>query len=644
MLKGCVACSSYGKSVKYSEGDAGSGHVLTVRSRPQDLNLVGFEARSIFKSANQPYVFRRPPSNSRSCLRDLKSVTAAASASAAGTWPNPTDANGPPIGAPAQQGTPLIQDIFGGLTASIVALPLALAFGVASGLGPLAGLYGSIFCGFFAALLGGTPSQITGPTGPMTVVTAGIVTQFVRLGKPNMVFTVVMMAGVIQVALGKLKLGSYVRLVPQPVTSGFMSGVGVIILSTQWLSLVGASPVSTTAAALQQAGAALANVNMHALFVGSLSLLLTVCTPPAVARIVPGSLIGLVVGTATAYFNHLNVPCLGSIPFGLPSPLMPMATLELFPTMMASAMVLAVLGSIDSLLTSLVADSLTGNYHDSEKELVGQGVGNIMSGLFGGVAGAGATVRTVVNVKAGGRSRLSGMMHSVILLAIVLGLGRLAGHIPLACLGGLLMKSGWDVLDLPYLARIKQLPKESVVVMTLVLFMTVFVDLIAAVAAGVALMSLLYVRDTAEVMMSHCNMLTSKTDDSSREMQQLLSPQERRLIKSSQGRIAIFMLEGSFAFGAANGLLRKMVPSLETFETTVLDLTDTDAMDDTAALAVEELLTKSSSLGRQLYICGAGAKVLAMFDRLGMVSGMRQPPNTSREATLQSIVVPLAAS
>jgi len=523
-----------------------------------------------------------------------------------------------------------------------VALPLALAFGVASGLGPLAGLYGSIFCGFFAAVLGGTPAQITGPTGPMTVVTAAIVARFAALGQKELVFSVVILAGVFQILLGILKLGSYVRLVPRPVTSGFMSGVGVIILSTQWLAVVGSVPTSSTWAAIQAAGTALANINQQAVAIGSISLLCALYTPKAIAKFVPGSLIGLLAGTATAYFGKLNVLTLGQIPAGLPVPRMPSFPVELLPTIVASALVLALLGGIDSLLTSLVADSLTGDFHDSEKELVGQGVGNIVSGAFGGVAGAGATVRTVVNVRAGGRTPLSGATHSVVLLCIVAGLGRFAQHIPQACLAGLLLKSGWEVLDLPYLARARQLPIESVFVMAVVLLMTVFVDLIAAVAVGVSLMSVLYVKDTAEVMMNNCNLVTSETDEGSKEFRQLLSPEEKDLVRRSHGTVAMFMLEGSFAFGAANGLLRKMVPALERFDTTILDLTDTDDMDDTAALAIEELMQQADTVGRRLFVCGATGLVQQTFAQLGMTKSLRQAPDTTREATLRAVVTPAA--
>lgn len=535
----------------------------------------------------------------------------------------------------AARRSPVMNDVFGGLTTAIVALPLALAFGVASGLGPLAGLYGSIFVGFFAAVFGGTPSQISGPTAPMTVTCAGIVAKYAAIGQQSLVFSVIMMAGVIQMVLGWLRLGSYIQLVPKPVTSGFMTGIGCIILSTQWPTLLGHAPAPSAMAAAQHAAEFIAHPNSQALLVGGVSLLCSVCTPVAVSRYVPGSLLGLVAGTLTAFYGRMDLPTLGAIPSGLPLPRLPSFPVELFPSMLVSAVVLAVLGAIDSLLTSLVADSLTSNYHDSDKELRGQGIGNTLSGLFGGVAGAGATVRTVVNVRAGGRTPLSGALHSLVLLAIVAGLGRYASLIPLATLGGLLLKSGWDVLDWPYIRRLPQLPNSSVGVMVLVLLLTVFVDLIVAVAVGCAVMSVLYVKDTAAVQLSHCSLLSSASDRSSAALREL-SPQEAQLLSSSAGRVGFFMLEDSLAFAAANGLVRKVVPAFKQFDAVILDVTEVDPVDDTAALAIEEILAKGMSCGKRFIVCGASDRVVAMFDRLQMTGNMPIPPNISRQAALEA--------
>ncbi|MFB0978207.1 MAG: SulP family inorganic anion transporter, partial [Myxococcota bacterium] len=294
-------------------------------------------------------------------------------------------------------------DLFGGVTAGIVALPLALGFGVASGLenGAAAGLYGAIAVGFFAALFGGTPSQISGPTGPMTVVVAGIVGSLT--GDIAWVFAMVALSGVIQVVLGILRLGHYIHYVPYPVISGFMSGIGAIVIVLQLAQLVGHSPASGTVAALQSIPNDFQNINPSALVLG-LCTIAIIYASPRFTKIVPGTLIALVIVTAGSVMLGVDVPRIGEIPRGLPTPSIPDWDFAKFQLILVPAAMLALVGSIDSLLTSLVADSVTKTHHDSERELTGQGIGNIVAGLFGGLPGAGATMRTVVNVRSGGRT------------------------------------------------------------------------------------------------------------------------------------------------------------------------------------------------------------------------------------------------
>lgn len=348
-------------------------------------------------------------------------------------------------------------DIYGGLTAAVVALPLALAFGVASGAGPIAGLYGAIFVGLFAALFGGTPAQVSGPTGPMTVVMAGVVTQFGHA--PAMAFTVVMLAGLLQILFGVLKLGRYINLMPFPVISGFMSGIGVIIIILQLGPLVGhASPGGGILIALADVPRAYASPVVAAAAVGALALFIVFVWPSRLGRIVPSPLVALVIGTLVAVFVLPGAPVLGEIPTGLPRPILPLFDLASVPLMLRAALILAVLGTIDSLLTSLVADNVTQTHHDSDRELIGQGIGNAVAGLFGAIPGAGATMRTVVNVRAGGRTPISGALHALVLLAMVLGLGGFAERIPHAVLAGILIKVGLDIIDWGYLQRIRRAP------------------------------------------------------------------------------------------------------------------------------------------------------------------------------------------
>ena len=309
-------------------------------------------------------------------------------------------------------------DVYGGLTAAVVALPLALAFGVASGAGPVAGLYGAIFVGFFAALFVGTPAQISGPTGPMTVVMAGIITQYGN--EPAMAFTVVMLAGLFQILFGVLKLGRYISLVPFPVISGFMSGIGLIIIILQLPPLIGyATPGGGTLTVLAALPELLLSPKFDATVVGLLALGLVYLTPSQISRLIPAPLIALFVGSALVVVFLPGAPVLGEIPTGLPHLQPPMFPLDAVPGIVKSALVLALLGSIDSLLTSLIADNVTQTHHDSDRELIGQGIGNTIAGAFGAIPGAGATMRTVVNVRTGGRTPISGVLHALVLLAVV---------------------------------------------------------------------------------------------------------------------------------------------------------------------------------------------------------------------------------
>ena len=325
-------------------------------------------------------------------------------------------------------------DIYGGLTAAVVALPLALAMGVASGAGPIAGIYGAIFVGFFAALLGGTPAQVSGPTAPMTVVMAVIFTEYTTMfpADPEMgaalAFTIVVMGGLFQIGFGLLKIGKFIELVPHPVVSGFMSGIGVIIILIQVGPLFGHVSTAKPLEAAQAMSGVISNPHQTSLVLGILVLLIVYGVPrflPKLNKMVPSPLLALIIGTLSyiLFFQGTGVSILGEIPTGLADPAIPLLVWELLPGMISSALILAVMGSIDSLLTSLVADNVTKTFHKSDRELIGQGIGNTFAGVFGGLPGAGATMHTVVNVKAGGQTPISGAFYAVVLLAIVLGAG-----------------------------------------------------------------------------------------------------------------------------------------------------------------------------------------------------------------------------
>lgn len=487
-------------------------------------------------------------------------------------------------------------DFTGGLTAGIVALPLALALGVASGLGPMAGLYGAIAVGFFAALFGGTPAQISGPTGPMVVVLAGL---FASLsGDVSLIFTAVILAGIFQIVFGVLGVGQYIRLVPYPVISGFMSGIGAIIIILQLGRLLGHEPPGGTIGALTYLPTALADINFATLALGLGTLVIAYKWPPQLGKFVPGALAALIIGTLVSL--ALSVPILGDIPTGLPSLHLPVFDQSKALLILEAAFILAVLGAIDSLLTSLVADNMTRTRHDSNKELIGQGIGNTFAGLIGGIAGAGATMRTVVNIRSGGKYNISGMVHALVLLAIVLGLSPLAAQIPHAVLAGILVKVGLDIIDWSYLKRAHKGPRWDFGLMIMVLALTVFVDLITAVGVGVVFAALAYVKQIAQLQIEELKKIPESLND----------PKENELLESLKDKVSIFSFGGPLSFGAAADLghhVRERVKPGS--KVTILDFSRVPLMDVSAAMAVDTVTSDALAAGRQLVICGANADI-----------------------------------
>ena len=355
-------------------------------------------------------------------------------------------------------------DLFGGVTAAVVGLPVALAFGVASGLGPLAGLYGAVAVGFFAAVFGGTKSQISGPTAPMAVAMAVIVTSQAE-GFAD-AFTIVVLAGLIQVLLGVMRIGRFVSYTPYSVISGFMSGIGVIVILVHIMPFIGWSVVSggplNTLKALPDAFQA---VNMGAVAIAAVTLAMGIFWPAKMRKVLPPTLAALIVGTLMGVLWLTNTPIIGDVPTGLPSISFPDFGTDILVKALQPAVTIALLGSIDSLLTSLVADSMTRTRHNANRELMGQGIGNMVAGFIGALPGAGATLGTVVNIRAGGRSQLSGVIRAGILLALVLGLGAFVEKIPHAVLAGILIKVGWDIIDWRFITRIHRVQREHLMVM-----------------------------------------------------------------------------------------------------------------------------------------------------------------------------------
>ena len=512
-------------------------------------------------------------------------------------------------------------DIYGGLTAAVVALPLALAMGVSSGAGAVAGVYGAICVGFFAAIFGGTPAQVSGPTGPMPVVMAAIFAQYTAMFPDDpargaaLAFTVVMLGGGMQILFGVLRFGKFIELVPVPVVSGFMSGVGVIIILLQLPPLLGfpAQPgPMASAGVMPEAWQQLNN----GVLLGLISLLVVYFLPRPIARLIPSPLVALIVGTLVAalIFGPGSVPTLGEIPTGLPSMQLPVIEFSLLPDMFVSALTLAALGSIDSLLTSLVADNVTRTYHNSDRELIGQGIGNTVAGFLGGLPGAGATMRTVVNVKAGGRTPISGVPHALVLLAIILGAGALASQIPHAVLAGILIKVGTDIIDWDLLRRVRHTPGTGVFIMMVVLLMTVFVDLIKAVAVGMAIAGVVFMKRMSDLQLASINVYRD-VDESTP-----MGDEERAILNASGGRILLFHFGSPMSFGAAKGMARQL-SLVGDYEVLVLDLSDVPMIDYMATRSLLDMVGHSREAGRKVILVGGGhPKVMKMITNQGVVA------------------------
>lgn len=544
-------------------------------------------------------------------------------------------------------------DIAGGLTAAVVALPLALAMGVSSGAGPIAGIYGAIFVGLFASLFGGTPAQVSGPTGPMTVVMAAVFTQYTAMFPDDpshgaaIAFTVVILGGLFQILFGVLKLGKYINLIPHTVVSGFMSGIGVIIILLQLGPLLGHSAQAGPIPSMVAIPYAIAHVVPEALVLGLLALALVFFMPARLNRILPSPLVALIIGTLGLYVFHGGqmvevveegktlykmgeATVLGAIPSGFPVPTLPVIDAHLFASMLESALILATLGSIDSLLTSLVADNMTRTQHESDRELIGQGIGNSVAGLFGGLPGAGATMRTVVNVRAGGSTPLSGALHALVLLGVVAGAGVVAQYIPHALLAGILVKVGADIIDWDFLKRIGQAPATGVVIMLTVFFMTLFVNLIVAVGVGMIMTSFLFMQRMVDLQLNSITTLTEAAAETP------LSDIEKDILGRAGGRILLYHITGPLSFGAARGMIRRLSQHKD-YDVLVLDLSDVPQVDFSSTKAVEDMLMDAIEDGHEIILVSGSEQVMGMLQKQGVLKWVPEPHRkSSRQEGLRS--------
>jgi SulP family sulfate permease len=509
-------------------------------------------------------------------------------------------------------------DLFGGVTTAIVSLPLALAFGVASGAGPIAGLYGAVCVGFFAALFGGTPVLISEPTGPMTVVITGIIASLTASNPDNgmaMAFTVVMLAGLFQLIFGIFKLGKYITLMPYSVISGFMSGIGVILVLLQIAPFLGEkTPKGGVIGTLQNLPQLVANANPVEAILGILTVAIIFLMPSKLKRFAPPQLVALIVGTVVSLtiFGNADIKRIGEIPMGLPTLQMPTFTLSQLTVMLVDGVMLGMLGCIDTLLTAVIADSLTRTEHKSDKELIGQGIGNIVSGLCGGLPGAGATMGTVVNIQTGASTALSGITRALILLVVVLWAAGLTQTIPMAVLAGIALKVGIDILDWSFLKRAHKVSPKGTIIMYGVMLLTVFVDLIVAVGVGVFIANILTIERLSNIQAKEVKVISDTDDDIP------LEREERQLLDRANGRVLLFYLSGPMIFGLSKAISREH-SAMKDADVLILDLSNVPLLGVTSSLAIENAMVDANEKGLKLFVVGATGKVKQRLEKLGIL-------------------------
>nr|WP_242532967.1 SulP family inorganic anion transporter [Vibrio alginolyticus] len=493
-------------------------------------------------------------------------------------------------------------DVFGGVTTAIISLPLALAFGVASGAGAEAGLWGAIMVGLFASLFGGSNTLISEPTGPMTVIMTAVLTSMMAKYPETgmaMTFTIVMMAGAFQILLGTLKLGKYVTLMPYSVISGFMSGIGVILIILQLSPLMGhAAPSGGVLGTLSALPETISNLKFSELFLGLLTLGILFFFPKQYRKYVPAQLVALVAVTllSVILFDTEDIRRIGEIPAGLPSLVAPYIDTDMFVEMVIDALVLGTLGCIDTLLTAVIGDSLTRKEHDSDKELRGQGLANMISGLFGALPGAGATMGTVTNIQVGARSPLSGVIRALMLALVVLVAGGLTEPIPMAVLAGIAVYVGFNILDWSFIQRAHKVSFSGMAVMYGVMLLTVFVDLIVAVGLGVFISNIIIIERLSREQARQVKAISDADEDDVP-----LTDSERGLLDRANGKVLFFYLSGPMIFSVSKAISRQH-SSISDYDVMILDLTDVPMIDVTVGLALENAIKDALDANCAVYL------------------------------------------
>lgn len=520
------------------------------------------------------------------------------------------------------------RDLRGGLHAAAVALPMGLAFGVVSGLGPVAGLYSAICTGIFAGLFGGTATQISGPTGPIAIVMASVVVSFAD--RPAAVAGVVLLAGFMQIVFGAMRLGRYISLVPYPVMSGFGTAVGCIIIVMQLNPLIGQPPVSDTVTAVSILPARLADTNFAAVAAALGCTLACTFTPRRISAVVPVHLAVLVAGSLIVTLLGLDVPYMSEPESLLPDFRWPPLLQLPWDDIWVAALVLALISSLDSLLTSIAADNATQQFHDSDRELVGQGVGNVCAALIGALPGAGSTFRTLANIRSGGRTQLSAFVHSLVLLALLLGLGGFIRFIPASVLSGILIYIGLGIIDWKYIRRFPYVPRGGVAIMLTVWFVATFDNVVAGAALGFVMASLGFVKRMADLQLAAID-VSDDVQEGSR-----LDAEERFALERSDHRTLMINLAGPVTFGAAIRLYRRL-SNVAAYRVIVLDFSEVPHIDESGIIALENIIRAAREHNQLVLVAGLRTDIARSIVRFGLSPLLKSCPRfESRLAALEA--------
>jgi SulP family sulfate permease len=540
--------------------------------------------------------------------------------------------------------TNLRGDVFGGLTAAVIALPMALAFGIAvgnasgvPGAGAAAGLWGAVIIGLVASLFGGTPTLISEPTGPMTVVFTSVVISFSSSAESPekalaMAFGVGVLAGVFQILFGLFRLGRYITMMPYTVISGFMSGIGIILVLLQLAPFLGQDPEGGVIDTLTQLPALIQGTRPMELLLALITLAILWFTPSRVKKFCPPQLLALIVGTvlAVTVFKEAGLRQIPEFSAEFPTFTLPDFSGGEMRMMVVNAAVLGMLGCIDALLTSVVADSLTRTEHDSNKELIGQGMANVASGLFGALPGAGATMGTVVNIQAGGRTALSGVIRATILMLVVLLAAPEASKIPLAVLAGIALKVGIDIIDWEFLKRAHHLSLKAAVITYGVIMLTVLVDLITAVGIGVFVANVLTIDRMSTLQSKRVKTISTADDDVE------LSSEEQLMLDQAGGKVLLFQLAGPMIFGVAKAIAREH-NAIGNCQVVVFDLSEVSHLGVTAAIALENAVKEAMEVGRQVFMVGATGSTESRLRKLKLLN--RLPSDHITTDRLQALTL-----